>query len=57
MERKYLNVDEVAKTLGVSRGLIYKMVAEGIMPHLKIGSRILIPSDWEDRLAGKAASF
>ncbi|MDA8206581.1 MAG: helix-turn-helix domain-containing protein [Thermaerobacter sp.] len=57
MERKYLNVDEVAETLGVSRGLIYKMVAEGIMPHLKIGSRILVPADWEDRLANNAASF
>ena len=57
MERKYLNVDEVAETLGVSRGLIYKMVAEGTMPHLKIGSRILIPADWEDRLSSQAASF
>jgi excisionase family DNA binding protein len=49
-----LSVEEARRKLGLSRGLMYKAIKRGQIPHLVIGRRILIPkksfSQWLDRL-------
>jgi excisionase family DNA binding protein len=42
-ERLCLSVPEVAKTLGISRGLAYELVHSGRLPALHFGRRLLIP--------------
>lgn len=41
IERTTLTANEVAEYLGVSRDLVYKLVRENKIVHVKIGSRIL----------------
>ncbi len=36
-------VPEVAKLLGISRGLAYELVRQGKLPALRFGRRLLIP--------------
>ena len=38
-----VSVDEAAKLLGISRNLAYDLVREGRLPHVRLGSRILVP--------------
>lgn len=38
-----LSVGEAAELLGLSRGLVYRAVAEGSLPSIKVGRRIIIP--------------
>jgi len=38
-----ITVDECAVLLGISRGLCFKMVHDGKIPHLRFNKRILIP--------------
>lgn len=38
-----VSVREAAKILGISRNAIYEAVHTGKIPHIKIGSRIIIP--------------
>ena len=38
-----LTVDDVRKTLGLSRGLVYEAVRRGDIPSVRVGRRILIP--------------
>ncbi len=55
-ERLTLNVPEVARLLGLSRGSAYQAIATGEIPHVKVGRRILIPRIALERLlleAGK----
>ncbi len=40
-----LNVPEVGEVLGISRAGAYELVRSKGFPHMKIGTRILIPSD------------
>lgn len=42
MDREYLTVNEVAKNIGISDKLIYKLINKNEFPHIKIGGRILI---------------
>jgi excisionase family DNA binding protein len=42
-ERLTFTVEEVAKRLGLSRGLTYEAVRTGQIPSVRIGRRILIP--------------
>jgi excisionase family DNA binding protein len=42
-ERATLTVYEAAKLLGVGRNQTYQAIREGKIPHLRIGSRIVIP--------------
>lgn len=42
-EKLTLNVAEVAKLLGISRGLAYQLVKEGKLPVIPLGKRLLIP--------------
>jgi excisionase family DNA binding protein len=39
-----LTVEEAAGMLGISRGLAYQGVANGDLPSIKVGRRILIPT-------------
>lgn len=54
MERRYLAVKEVAETLGISRAFLYKQIKSGAFPSLKIGTRIVVPADWEAKVVTKA---
>ena len=38
-----LTVDQVARILGISRGLAFAAVNNGTIPALRIGRRILVP--------------
>ena len=40
--RAVLTVDETAEALGISRNSAYKAVAEGQIPSIRIGKRILV---------------
>ena len=40
----------------VSRGVIYEGARTGRLPHIRIGKRILIPSDALDRMLADAAA-
>ncbi len=42
-DRLTYTVDEVAKMLGISRGLAYEMVNRGELPSIRLGRRVLIP--------------
>ena len=42
-ERLTLTVNEVARVLGISRGLAYSMVKTGEIPSVRFGKRVLIP--------------
>ena len=51
-----LSVREAAIVLGIGRNLVYQLVREGRLPHVKLGRRVLIPrhalEEWLDREAG-----
>ena len=53
-----LKVPEAARLLRVSRNLVYELVAQGRLPHVRLGRRVLIPrqglKDWIERQAGLA---
>ena len=40
-----LTVPEVAEVLGISRAAAYELVRSKDFPHMKIGTRILVPRD------------
>jgi excisionase family DNA binding protein len=42
-ERLALTVDEAAALLGISRDLVYDLVATGQLPSIRLGRRIVIP--------------
>lgn len=48
-ERLSYTVDETSKVLGLGRVATYKAISEGVIPHIKIGKRILIPRAALDR--------
>ena len=49
-ERLTLTVNEVARVLGISRGLAYSMVKTGEIPSVRFGKRVLIPRHALERL-------
>ena len=49
-ERLTLTVNEVARVLGISRGLAYSMVKTGEIPSVRFGKRVLIPRRALERL-------
>ena len=51
---KIINVDEFARQLGISRSLAYQAVELGQVPHIRIGRRILIPSDAAQRMLDRS---
>lgn len=38
-----LGVADAAKLLGISKGLAYDLIAEGRLPHVRLGRRVLVP--------------
>jgi len=42
-EKKVLTVEELAKELGISKGLAYRQVRQGKIYSIKCGDRYLIP--------------
>lgn len=59
-DKKVYSVPEVAKTLGISRGLAYEMARSGQIPTIQLGKRYIVPAvqlelmlrgQWERNLA------
>ena len=53
-DRLTYTVDEVARMLGISRGLAYEMVNRGELPSIRLGRRVLIPCRAFDRWLDEA---
>lgn len=41
-KRLTLSIDQTAEILGISRGLVYGLVARGELPSIRCGRRILV---------------
>ena len=55
LPRLTMNVEETAVCLGISRGMAYDMVRQGVIPSLRLGRRIVVPQTaLEDLLGGSA---
>lgn len=53
-KRLTLTVSEVAAQLGCPPGTVYGWIADGLLPHWKIGRRVFIPiAAWEAWLADR----
>jgi excisionase family DNA binding protein len=44
-ERYLLSIGEAAEMLGLSRSTLYKYTEQGVLPSVKIGSRVLIDAE------------
>ena len=53
-ERVTLDVDEVAKLLGLSRNAAYAAAAAGQIPSIRLGRRIVIPRLAFERMLAQA---
>ena len=55
-----LNVQEAAALLGVGKGLCYELIAQGRLPHVRLGRLIKIPRQgletWIAQQSGLATS-
>jgi excisionase family DNA binding protein len=49
MERQTINVQEAAAFIGVSKDLVYQLVRQKDIPHLKVGKRILFRKESLER--------
>ena len=58
MNAKYISVRDLLDILDgrLSRNAIYAGIAEGKIPHIRIGRRILLPSDCLDRMVSGGES-
>jgi len=50
METLTVSVPEAAKILGIGRNLAYGLVANGALPHLRLGRRLVVPRQALERL-------
>jgi len=41
--RETLTVNEAAEALGICRNGLYRLVRQGVIPHLRLGRRLLVP--------------
>ena len=52
LEKRTYNALEVAAMLGISKSKVYDLVRQGVIPSLKLGSRVVIPTqkfdEWLD---------
>jgi excisionase family DNA binding protein len=50
LERKVYSVDDVASILGVSKEHVHRQIRAGLMPHKRVGRRVVVPcklfDDW-----------
>lgn len=54
MNRYTITVEEAARRLGIGRSLAYSLIREGSLPHLRLGSRIVVPVSALQRLLEEA---
>jgi excisionase family DNA binding protein len=54
VDRITLTVEEAAELLGISRGLAYQLVAQGDIPSVRLGRRIVVPRRALDALLDTA---
>jgi len=54
-QRRGHSPGEAAAIIGVSRGTVYQLMAEGRLRSIKVGSRRIIPSDSIDELLAASA--
>lgn len=61
VERSTITVKEVAKYIGISHDMVYKMVRQRQIPHIRIGSRIIFKIDsidaWLDELEDSVSNI
>ena len=55
VERATLTVAEAGKLLGISRNLAYDLVAQGKLPTLRLGRRLVVPRVALQRLLEEAS--
>ena len=55
-ERRALSIREAARTCGLSRATLYRLIADGKLSTLKIGARRLVPVAALDALLSGGAS-
>ena len=55
IERRALSIAETAKTCGLSRATLYRLIADGKLVTLKIGARRLVPVGTLDALLSGGA--
>ena len=48
-DHEFLTVPEAAALLRISRNLAYELVAQGVLPSIRLGRRIRIPRDLLDQ--------
>ena len=48
-DHEFLTVGEVAALLRISRNLAYELVAEKVLPSIRLGRRVLVPRVLLDR--------
>jgi excisionase family DNA binding protein len=54
-ERRALSIEETAKTCGLSRATLYRLISDGKLTTLKIGARRLVPVGAIDALLNGGA--
>jgi excisionase family DNA binding protein len=54
-ERLALSVEEASDLLGISKWLGYEMVAQGILPALRLGRRLVVPRAALERMLEEVA--
>ena len=54
-ERRALSIEETAKTCGLSRATLYRLISDGKLTTLKIGARRLVPVGAIDALLNGSA--
>jgi excisionase family DNA binding protein len=52
--RLFLNASEVGEQLGLRKSRVYALAAEGLLPTVRLGRRILFPRRGLDALAEQA---
>lgn len=43
LRMEYLTVDEVSKLLRIGKNLTYELIHQGVIPHIQLGNRYLVP--------------
>jgi excisionase family DNA binding protein len=49
-QKQFYTVSEIATILGITRNGIYGYVRKGLIPHVRLGDRVLIPKSFVDGL-------
>lgn len=52
--RSTLSVSECASEIGIGRNQAYQLISEGVIPHLRLGKRIVVPRLALDRWLASA---